>query len=328
MRKRILDLVDEKPLLDIAAYARKGRLPTPAERLHISLTVHRAPEVMVKVSGGARTLDGVERHMAYIGREGKLGLDVDTEGHVDGKGFERDLVREWDLDVDALQNHTKKSGSTRKPPKLVHNIIFSMPPGTSPGAVLKAVQRLAFNEWALEHRYAMALHTDDDHPHVHVVLKAMSEQGVRLNIRKATLRTWRAQFAGYLRESGVHANATERTVRGKTKTQMSDGIFRAALRGQSTFVARQRHPSAERNRSRIADADDRLRTVHATRLAISNGWRAAARFFYESGDPKLGKEIWTFRAQMLASRSDGQLLTGESPHHELKEPRAPHCRMM
>ena len=218
MRKRILDLTDEKPLLDIAAFARKGRLPTPAERLHISLTVHRAPEVMVKVSGGARTLSGVERHMAYIGREDKLGLDVDSDGHIGGKGFERDLVRDWDLDVDALQNHTRNSGSTRKPPKLVHNIIFSMPPGTSPRAVLKAVHRLALNEWALQHRYAMVLHTDDDHPHVHVVLKAMSEQGVRLNIRKATIRSWRMQFAANLGELGVDANATERAVRGQIKT--------------------------------------------------------------------------------------------------------------
>jgi hypothetical protein len=59
--------------------------------------------------------------MAYIGREGKLGLDVDADGHVGGKGFERDLVRDWDLDVDALQNHTRNSGSPRKPLELVHN---------------------------------------------------------------------------------------------------------------------------------------------------------------------------------------------------------------
>jgi hypothetical protein len=57
-----------------------------------------------------------------------------------------------------------------------------MPPGTSPGKILKAVEKLAINEWALKHRYAMVLHTDDKHPHVHLVLKSMSEQGVRRNI--------------------------------------------------------------------------------------------------------------------------------------------------
>jgi hypothetical protein len=30
------------------------------------------------------------------------------------------------------------------------------------------------------------LHTDEPHPHVHMVVKAVSEHGVRLNIRRAT----------------------------------------------------------------------------------------------------------------------------------------------
>src|SRR5690242_17150124 len=76
---------------------------------------------------------------------------------------------------------------TRRPAKLVHNVIFSMPPGTPPGKLLKAVRKLAENEFAMKHRYAMVLHTDEAHPHVHLVVKAVSEQGERLDIRKATL---------------------------------------------------------------------------------------------------------------------------------------------
>jgi hypothetical protein len=59
----------------------------------------------------------------------------------------------------------------------------------------------------------MTLHTDEPHPHVHVVLKAVSEQGRRLNIKKATLQEWRAKFAAHLREQGVAANATPRWFR-------------------------------------------------------------------------------------------------------------------
>lgn len=33
------------------------------------------------------------------------------------------------------------------------------------------------------------------HPHVHAVVKRVSEQGVRPNIRKAPLREWRKEFA-------------------------------------------------------------------------------------------------------------------------------------
>ena len=174
--------------------------------------------------------------MDYIGRDGKLGLEADTGEHLDGKGFERQLTEDWDLDLEAHERQTERSIRGRKPPKLVHNMIFSMPPGTPSGKVLQAVRKLALNEWQSKHRYAMALHTDDDHPHVHVVVKAVSEQGQRLNIKKATLRAWRQQFALNLRELGVAANATERAVRGETKTHRSDGAWRAANREGSTLA--------------------------------------------------------------------------------------------
>jgi type IV secretory pathway VirD2 relaxase len=121
----------------------------------------------------------------------------------------------------------RRSIRGRRPPKLVHNIIFSMPPGTDPDKVFQAVRMLALNEWQLKYRYAKVLHTDDDHPHVHVVMKAVSEHGQRLNIRKATLRAWRQQLASNLRELGVAANATERAVRGETKIHRSNGAYRA-----------------------------------------------------------------------------------------------------
>jgi hypothetical protein len=77
--------------------------------------------------------------------------------------------------------------------------MFSMPAGTPPDKVLAAVKSFAREEFGLKHRYAMVLHTDEPHPHVHMVVKAMSEQGVRLNIRKSTLREWRREFARHLR---------------------------------------------------------------------------------------------------------------------------------
>jgi hypothetical protein len=173
MPKRLIDLRDERPLLDVVSYGRSRQPLTPHQRLQIALTVRRVPEVMVKVSGGARTLAGVEKHMTYIGREGELGLETDMGSLVGGDRFARHLVEDWDLDIEVLKRQSERSIRNRKPPKLVHNIIFSMPAGTPPKKVLQAVDKLATNEWKLKHRYAMVLHTDSPHPHphVHVVVK-------------------------------------------------------------------------------------------------------------------------------------------------------------
>jgi hypothetical protein len=64
---------------------------------------------MLKVSGGACTLAEVKRHMAYIGQKRKLGLEDDLGNPPDGKGFERDLIEDWDLDNEALKRQTKRS---------------------------------------------------------------------------------------------------------------------------------------------------------------------------------------------------------------------------
>jgi type IV secretory pathway VirD2 relaxase len=88
-----------------------------------------------------------------------------------------------------------------------------MPPGTNPEKVYTAVQSFCREEFALKHRYVMALHTDEHHPHVHVVLRASDELGKRLNIKKAHLKDWREKFAAHLREQGVPANATPRMSR-------------------------------------------------------------------------------------------------------------------
>jgi hypothetical protein len=48
----------------------------------------------------------------------------------------------------------------------------------------------------------MVLHTDQKHPHVHLVVKAENELGQRLHIDKQRLREWREDFARLMREQG------------------------------------------------------------------------------------------------------------------------------
>ena len=204
----------------------------------------------------------------------------------------------------------EKRGSQQPstPPKLVHNIIFSMPPGTPSEKVLEAVRKLALNEWQLKHRYAMALHTDDDHPHVHVVVKAVSEQGQRLNIKKATLRGWRQQFASNLRELGIAANATERAVRGATRTHRSDGAYRAAQRAGTTLVQDReqrifREWSSGTLTSKVGEAK-----LAKTRQDVVDGWRGVSERLKANGNLELGRRVDAFLAQMPPAKSEKRAL--------------------
>src|SRR3984885_6557956 len=213
--------IREEPLFDLVSLGRggpreAGRRFTPAQVEQIRRTVQRAPEAVVKVlPRDSNDLKAVGKHLDYIGRHGKLELETDDGERMSGRAG-RELLDDWDLDIDDVRRQASLAATKgRKPPKLVHKLMFSMPPGTPPDKVLGAVRNFAREEFWGQHRYALTLHTDEPHPHVHLVLKAVSEQGVRLNIKKATLRHWRSEFAPNLRARGVEANATERAVRGQ-----------------------------------------------------------------------------------------------------------------
>ncbi|MET3395802.1 hypothetical protein ABIC33_006479 [Variovorax sp. 1140] len=217
--------------LDIVSYGRRG--PGGILRFgsgqiaQIQRTVGRAPEVMVKVSGGGRDMGGVEAHLRYIGRHGKLPVETDEGLVLQGRGAAKNVVVDWQLDLCRSQCKPRPAeGQKDTRSKLVHNIVLSMPAGTPPQKVMAAARIFARENFALQYRYAMVLHTDQPHPHVHLVVKCEHEfePGKRLYIRKDTLRQWREQFAALMREQGVAANATPRQVRGQIRKPYKDAI--------------------------------------------------------------------------------------------------------
>ena len=152
-----------------------------------------------------------------------------------------------------------------------------MPAGTPPDKVLAATRDFAREHFALKYRYAMALHTDEPHPHVHMVVKAVSEQGVRLNIRKATLREWRRDFARHLR-ARVDAVAAD-IVSGR----------RSLEPGKTTLVK--------------------------TRKEVLRGWLAVSDMLDRQGQPELAASARRFVDSMRMPRTDREQMTADLIQH-------------
>jgi hypothetical protein len=327
MTRRLIDLGREPGLLlDIASYARRGpgrrdRLPQNEVEL-ITRTVRRTPEVMVKVlSRGGQDLKAIGRHLGYLNRGGEVDIETDDGRHLSGKGVEKDVLEDWDLDLEVHRRKAElRSWSNRSPPKLAHKLMFSMPAGTPPDKVLKAVKNLAREEFGLKHRYAMALHTDEPHPHVHMVVKAVSEQGVRLHIRKATLREWRREFARHLRALAIPANATDRAVRGENRSPKRDGIYQAEHRGESHHTrARAEAVAAELLKGSLRVEAGKAKLLE-TRRQVERGWWAVSDILVAEGRPELAAQVRRFSAQMPPARTDREL-TAEALRRHTREGR-------
>jgi hypothetical protein len=126
----------------------------------------------------------------------------------------------------------------------------------------------------------------------------MSEQGQRLNIRKATLRHWREEFARHLRAIGVLANATPRYMRGETAPRKSNGIYRANLRGDSTHM-RERAEAVARDLSEGGGVVEAPKARLAeTRNKVRRGWWAVSEILVRDKQPDLAAQVTRFAEQM------------------------------
>jgi hypothetical protein len=66
------------------------------QRIH-AIVVRRAPQVMVKVTGGGRGMGAIAAHLRYISKGGRLPIEDDRGFEREGKEALRDLVEQWRL---------------------------------------------------------------------------------------------------------------------------------------------------------------------------------------------------------------------------------------
>ena len=112
--------------------------------------VRRAPQVMVKVTGGGRGMRAIAAHSRYTSKNGKLDIVDDRGEHLQGKDDLRGLVDDWRLGGTPID----EVGFRRE----AFNVMLSMPRGIDPLYVLKAAREFAQAEFA-DHKYVMVLTT-------------------------------------------------------------------------------------------------------------------------------------------------------------------------
>lgn len=163
----------------------------------------RIPEVMVKISGSSKDVGRIKSHVDYISRNGNVDV-IDQDGNViKGHSEVRDLKKQWES-----VGIPNENGRFRE----AFHIVLSMPPNTDPDRMYNAVKNFASEEFS-SHKYVMAQHLDEKHPHVHICVMARDIDGKRLNPRKNDLQAWREEFANKLKEQGIEAKATKRIQR-------------------------------------------------------------------------------------------------------------------
>lgn len=333
MPKRVVEVPKQQSLFELVSHGRSGpsdriRL-SPAQVEAVARTVRKVPEVVVKVSGGARDTGGAKAHFSYLDRHGQLDVHTDDGREISGKEVAAELVDDWNLYLSKGQYRPPPAeGEKDTRPKIVHNVVLSMPGRTPPEAVLAAAKMFAREQFGLQYRYAMALHTDQAHPHVHLVVKAEHEYepGKRLYVRKATLLQWREGFAQALREQGIAANATPRQLRGENRTPKKAAIhhrlkaiadferlpseIKATRRApkQSTFMRRRVEQVArEIQAGRLAPEPGKTK-LNATRETVRSGWLATAEVLRGQGQAQLAAEVEAFAKSMPAARTDREMI--------------------
>lgn len=191
--------------------------PDPPPRLHaraevirgrIAALVRRAPQVIVKVSGGGKGMVPIAAHMRYITKTGELEFEDDRGTIREGREALRDLVDQW--------RYGGRFIADTEPRREALNLVLATRAGTDAGLLKNAARDFARIEFA-QYRYVMVLHEHQASPHVHLCVKHESTAGERLGHGMSELTRWRETFADSLQEWGVDASATRAEVRGATR---------------------------------------------------------------------------------------------------------------
>jgi hypothetical protein len=278
-------IVKVKPQPKLNGASTRQRAAGIRQRIEATV-VRRAPQVMVKVTGGGRCMKAIAAHFRYISKNGRLDIEDERGEKMRGKDALHELADDWRFGGSLIGDAAEPAGRRE-----AFNVMLSMPRGTDPLAVQRAAREFAKVEFA-DHKYVVVLHDHQANPHVHISVRAESKHGKRLNPRKADLHRWRETFAEKLRGWGIDAEATRQMTRGRSKSYEPLWRIKAREDGRLRTHRPATQPSAHSMASRAAAVD---------------AWREVARALLMSGD-KFDREL-----ALAVSRYVGEMPTVTEP---------------
>jgi hypothetical protein len=231
-------VVKVKPQPKLKGGSARQRAAAIRERIAATV-VRRAPQVMVKVTGGGRGMQAIAVHFRYISKNGRLDIEDERGETMRGREALHALTDDWRFGG-TLIDDIPAPGQRRE----AFNLMLSMPRGTDPLIVQKAAREFAQTELA-DHKYVMVLHDHQANPHVHISVRAESRHGQRLNPRKADLHRWRETFAESCAVGGSPRKPPGRRRAGATGTRTRCGESRPGRKG-GCAGARRAHRRARR----------------------------------------------------------------------------------
>jgi hypothetical protein len=267
-------------------------------RKRIEAVVRRAPQVMVKVTGGGRGMRVIAAHFRYISKSGKLSFEDDRGVIRTGKEALRDLIDQWRFAGSLIE----EDGRRRE----AFNLMLSMPAGTDPRLLQRAVREFAQAELA-GHRYVMVLHEHQANPHVHLCVRAESSSERRLNPRRADLQRWRETLAEKLRGWGIAAEATRQATRGESRNP--DALWRR----KANSSGRVRQPAAAMKTSPPA---------LSSRADAMASWANIAKVLASSeiaSDRKLAKQVAAFVRSTPFALQLEEAMDRSGPEHQIRQ---------
>jgi len=298
-------------------------------RSRLARIVAKRPEVMVKITGRTRGAQHLKKHFDYITRNGKLSAETKDGEVLTSREGVRALHDDW-LQDNAVLAHGRNNLQAVQSV----SIILSMPPGNPPDRVQEAARTWARETFADRYDWLMARHDDKDHPHVHVTVRSVGNDGKRLTAGPKELQEWRERFARELRRHGVEAEATPRQARGQVRKSDRIAVHKIEKRGAL--------PTAKLRETDLAAQEAKAATprpafgweaeIEHRQRAIQQAYLDRAELLSAGNDPadrQLAKDIRRFVAEMPVAATRRQALAAElrgitdERHKEEQQRRAP-----